>query len=156
MDTHIQKNCSSQCRPSGLQVCTHPRKGKRKERAMREKEREGSTKGKRVLYKTLQIPTLPPKWPIPFSVFICISEQIYFDKFVHSSNLHFQFERRLATQKRPITDVKFFEKTIFVWNKEKIYQMTLCSYARPSLRTFWMRSTHNFFLSFFLSNVKTS
>ena len=30
---------------------------------MREKEREGSTKGKGGLYKMLQIPTLPPKWP---------------------------------------------------------------------------------------------
>ena len=28
-----------------------------------EREREGSTKGKRRLYKLLQIPTLPPKWP---------------------------------------------------------------------------------------------
>ena len=39
---------------------------KRKEREMREKEREGSTKGKgglyKMLYKMLQIPTLPPKW----------------------------------------------------------------------------------------------
>ena len=30
---------------------------------MREKEREGSTNGKRGLYKKLQIPTLPAKWP---------------------------------------------------------------------------------------------
>ena len=30
---------------------------------MRETEREGSTKGKGGLYKKLQIPTLPPKWP---------------------------------------------------------------------------------------------
>ena len=30
---------------------------------MREKEREGSTKGKGGLYKMPQIPTLPPKWP---------------------------------------------------------------------------------------------
>ena len=37
-------------------------KGKEK-RAMREKEREGSTKGKGGLYKELQIPTLPPKGP---------------------------------------------------------------------------------------------
>ena len=30
---------------------------------MREKEREGGTKGKRGLYNLPQIPTLPPKWP---------------------------------------------------------------------------------------------
>ena len=41
----------------------HPTKGKRTESAMREKEREGSTKGKGGLYKKLQISTLPPKWP---------------------------------------------------------------------------------------------
>ena len=31
---------------------------------MREKEREGSIKGKGGLYKELQIPALPPKWPM--------------------------------------------------------------------------------------------
>ena len=46
-----------------LGQATHPPKGKRKERAMREKVREGSTKGKGGLYKMPQIPTLPPKWP---------------------------------------------------------------------------------------------
>ena len=30
---------------------------------MREKEREGSTKGKGGVYKKLQSPNLPPKWP---------------------------------------------------------------------------------------------
>ena len=30
---------------------------------MREKVREGSTKGKGGLYKMPQIPTIPPKWP---------------------------------------------------------------------------------------------
>ena len=49
------------CSPSGLQACTHPPKGMRKERAMREKEREGITKGKGVLFKELQTPTLAPK-----------------------------------------------------------------------------------------------
>ena len=38
--------CSPSGKPLGLQAYTHPPKGKRKERAMREKEREGSTKGK--------------------------------------------------------------------------------------------------------------
>ena len=47
-------------RASGLQACMHPPKGK-KESAMKDKEREGSTKGKGGLYKKLQIPTLPPK-----------------------------------------------------------------------------------------------
>ena len=74
----------------GLQACTHPPNSKRKERAMREKEREGSpfknaendyfdqllecaapkrwlnyttTKGKGGFYKMPQIPTLPPKCP---------------------------------------------------------------------------------------------
>ena len=48
---------------SGLQGLMHPPKGKRKESAtMRDKEREGSTKGNGGLYKKLQIPTLPPKW----------------------------------------------------------------------------------------------
>ena len=37
-------------RTSGLQACNHPRKDK-KERAIREKEREGDTKGKGELYK---------------------------------------------------------------------------------------------------------
>ena len=55
--------CCSYYSPSGLQACTHPPKGKRKESAMREKEREGSTKGKGGLFKKLQIPALPPKWP---------------------------------------------------------------------------------------------
>ena len=55
--------CSPSGKPSGLQACTCPPKGKIKERAMREKEREGSTKGKGGLYKMPQIPTLPPKWP---------------------------------------------------------------------------------------------
>ena len=49
-------------RSSGLQACTHPPKD-RKERAIREKEREGSTKGKGGLYKMPQNPTLTPKWP---------------------------------------------------------------------------------------------
>ena len=48
---------------SGLQASMHPPKGKRKESAMREKERAGSTKGKGGLYKKLQISTLPPNWP---------------------------------------------------------------------------------------------
>ena len=48
-------------KPSDLQACTHPPKEKRKEIVMREKEREGSTKGKGGLYKMLQIPTLPTK-----------------------------------------------------------------------------------------------
>ena len=55
--------CSPSDKPSGLQACTHPPKGKIKERAMREKEREQSTKGKGGLYKMPQTPTLPPKWP---------------------------------------------------------------------------------------------
>ena len=32
-------------------------------RAMREKVREGSAKGKGGIYKMPQIPTFPPKWP---------------------------------------------------------------------------------------------
>ena len=64
---HQEGNCRQYCSPSGkplgLQTCTHPPKDKRKERAMREKEREESTKGKGGLYEMPQIPTLPPKWP---------------------------------------------------------------------------------------------
>ena len=39
-------------------------KGKRKESGIREKEREGSTKGKGGLYRKIHIPNLPPKWPM--------------------------------------------------------------------------------------------
>ena len=46
----------------GLQAGINPPK-ERKERAMREGEREASTKGKGGLYNMPQNPTLPPKWP---------------------------------------------------------------------------------------------
>ena len=52
---HEPSYCSPSAKPSGLQACTHPPEGKRKERAIREKEREGSTKGKGGLYNNLQI-----------------------------------------------------------------------------------------------------
>ena len=50
------------CSPSGLQAGINPPKD-RKERAMREGERENSTKGKGGLYNMPQNPSLPPKWP---------------------------------------------------------------------------------------------
>ena len=68
------KNCKLQFPP--IIVCAHPPKGKRKERAMREKERQGSTKGKGGLFKKLQIPTLPPKHPSSGVTFHCL---FYFD-----------------------------------------------------------------------------
>ena len=55
--------CSLSGKPSGLRACTHPSKGKRKDRALREKERGGAPKAKEGLYKKLQIPTLPQKHP---------------------------------------------------------------------------------------------
>ena len=45
---------------------------------MREKEREGSTKGKGGLYKKLQIPTLSPKWPRSGVTFHFESKRILF------------------------------------------------------------------------------
>ena len=68
---------------SSLQGCMHPPKGKRKESAMSEKETEGSTKGKVGLYKKLQIPTLPPKWPRSGVTFHFVNS--YFDKVKFSS-----------------------------------------------------------------------
>ena len=54
--------CSPSGKPSGMQAGINPPKY-RKERAMREGERENSTKGKGGLYNMPQNPTLPPKWP---------------------------------------------------------------------------------------------
>ena len=64
-------------RTLGLQTCMHPPKGKIKESAMMDKEREGSTICKGGLYKKLQIPNLPPKWPrigVTFHLLIYIFE----------------------------------------------------------------------------------
>ena len=54
--------CSPSGKPAGMQVCTHPPKGKKRESNEGE-GREGSTKGKGGLYKMPQIPALPPKCP---------------------------------------------------------------------------------------------
>ena len=53
LSNHWYKESIS-CKPSCLQAYMHPPKGKRKESAMSNKEREGSTKGKGGFYKKLQ------------------------------------------------------------------------------------------------------
>ena len=87
---------------SGMQACKQPSKGKRKESAMRDKEREVSTKGKEGLYKKTTNSYSPSKvakeWrEIPFilNLFLVVSSKfILFYCFLHSKRRQIDKKRK--------------------------------------------------------------
>ena len=64
----------------------HPPKGKIKDSAMSNKEREGRTKGKGGLNKKLQIPTLPPRSGVTFHCKVPRTF-VYFQLFHEAQNI---------------------------------------------------------------------
>ena len=66
LGSFAHKGACPYCNPSylGLASMHAPSEGEKKRESNEgERAREGSTKGKGGLYKKLQAPTLPPKWP---------------------------------------------------------------------------------------------